>query len=369
MESAATLPRRVVIARKMREQPRRFIPLAVVAVALVAWTGYHTWLAHQPFTWAGTVEARDIAVGSRVGGRVKEVLVREGDRVEAGQPLIVLEAGDLNAQRLQAEGQLLQAQAALEKMQGHPHTEDTTGKAATSGATAAPPSGTPMTGSLAEQAARARAELTSAQAALEQAQLDVQRARSLFQQEVKSRAELDASESSLRQARATRDARRAQLQELEQGSGSDIRAQQGLVEAARGRLEAIDVALGELTIRAPLDARVESLDLRPGDLLPPNATAATLVEDDQLYVRIYVPETHLGKLRPGNEVPVRVDSFPDRTFTGVVENIASEGEFTPRNLQTPDERAGQVFATRVGLREDGQHQLRSGMAAYITVPK
>jgi HlyD family secretion protein len=358
MGTAATLPRPVGSVREPRVQLRRFIPLAVVAVALVAWTGYHTWLARQPYTWAGTVEARDIAVGSRVGGRVKEVLVREGDRVEAGQPLVVLEAGDLNAQRLQAEGQLMQAQAALDKMQGHARPED-------SGKAGAPP----LTGSLAEQAARARAELTSAQAALEQAQLDVQRARALFQQEVKSRAELDTAESALRQARATRDARRAQLQELQQGTSADLRAQQGLVEAARGRLEAIDVALGELTIRAPLAARVESLDLRPGDLLPPNATAATLVEDDQLYVRIYVPETRLGKLRPGSEVPVRVDSFPGRTFTGVVENIASEGEYTPRNLQTPDERAWQVFATRIGLREDGQHQLRSGMAAYISVPK
>lgn len=358
MGTAATLPRPAVSARKVRVPPRRFILLAVVAVALVAWTGYRTWLARQPLTWAGTVEARDIAVGSRVGGRVKEVLVREGDRVEAGQPLVELEAGDLNAQRLQAEGQLMQAQAALDKMQGHVRPEDS-GRAGAQ----------PLTGSLAEQVARARAELSSAQAALEQAQLDEQRTRALFQQQAKSRAELDTAESSLRQARATRDARRAQLQELQQGTGPDIRAQHGLVEAARGRLEAIDVALGELTIRAPLAARVESLDLRPGDLLPPNATAATLVEDDQLYVRIYVPETHMGKLRPGSEVPVRVDSFPGRTFTGVVENIASEGEYTPRNLQTPDERAWQVFATRIGLREDGQHQLRAGMAAYISVPK
>jgi multidrug resistance efflux pump len=114
---------------------------------------------------------------------------------------------------------------------------------------------------------------------------------------------------------------------------------------------------------------VEALELRPGDLLSPNATAATLVEDDQLFVRIYVPETHLGKMSPGSEVPVRVDSFPNRTFTGVVENIASEGEYTPRNLQTPDERAGQVFAARIGLHPEGLRQLRAGMAAYVTVPR
>lgn len=353
MGTAAALPRGVVI--------RRLIPLAVLAVVLLGWSGYRAWAARQPYTWAGTVEVRDIAVGSRVGGRVKVVLVREGDRVEAGQPLILLEEGDLPAQRLQARGQLLQAQAELDKLLGGASSEKL-------GKPGANP-GMPTTGSRAEQVARARAELAVAQSALNKAKVDAQRMRTLFEQQVRPRAELDAAEATLQQAHAERDARRARLQELTLGTGEDIRAQQGLVEAARGRLEAIDVALTELTIRAPVASRVESLELRPGDLLAPNATAATLVEDDQLYVRIYVPETQLGKLRPGSEVPVHVDSFPGRTFPGVVENIASEGEYTPRNLQTPDERASQVFATRVGLREDGRRQLRAGMAAYVTVPK
>ena len=90
---------------------------------------------------------------------------------------------------------------------------------------------------------------------------------------------------------------------------------------------------------------------------------------DQLFVRLYVPETHLGRLRPGSQVPVSVDSFPGRAFPGVVEYLASEGEYTPRNLQTADERAGQVFAARIGLRDEGLRQLRAGMAAYVSVPK
>ena len=77
----------------MIDRPKRLIPLAVIAVALLAWGGQRAWAAHQPYTWAGTVEARDIAVGSRVGGRVKEVLVREGDHVRANQPMVVLEPG------------------------------------------------------------------------------------------------------------------------------------------------------------------------------------------------------------------------------------------------------------------------------------
>src|SRR5208283_5292149 len=146
----------------------------------------------------------------------------------------------------------------------------------------------------------------------------------------------------------------------------DIEAAQAVVESAKGRLDQIDVMIAELVVRAPVAARVESLDLRPGDILAPNATAASLVEDDQLYVRIYVPETQIGHIHYGQEVPISVDSFGDRTFKGAVEYINQVGEYSPRNLQTADERANQVFATRIGIR-DGRDELRAGMAALIHV--
>jgi len=148
----------------------------------------------------------------------------------------------------------------------------------------------------------------------------------------------------------------------------DIRASQAEVEAAQGKLDQIHVSIDELTIRAPKAARVETLDLRPGDILGPNATAAVLLEDDQLYVRIYVPETQIGYAKVGGEVPVFVDSFPGKSFKGQIEHVDMQGEYSPRNLQTADERANQVFATRVGLRE-GVGTLRAGMAATIKVPR
>ncbi len=130
----------------------------------------------------------------------------------------------------------------------------------------------------------------------------------------------------------------------------------------------MQVMVDELIVKAPLPARVETLDLRPGDILAPNATAAVLLEEKQLFVRIYVPETLLGHVKIGQAVPISVDSFPDQRFQGVVEHINGVGEYSPRNLQTADERADQVFATRVGLRK-GFDQLRAGMAAFIQVPK
>src|SRR5208282_746363 len=106
----------------------------------------------------------------------------------------------------------------------------------------------------------------------------------------------------------------------------DVQLAHAQVTAARGKLDKIATEISELTITAPRPARVESLDLRPGDILGPNAPAATLLEDDQLYVRIYVPETRLGLVKLGQEVPVIVDSFPNRSFRGVIEHIAEVGE-------------------------------------------
>jgi membrane fusion protein YbhG len=372
----------------------RFIPLAIIAGLALGYGGYRLWQAHRPFEWSGTVEARTISVGSRAGGRIKAVLVREGDRVKSGQSLLELEPADLPAQKLQAQGSLEQAQATLDKMvKGARPEELEEAKARSQTATAAWEQ--TRTGARREQVLGARARLQLQEVGLQKAELDAQRFRQLFARGAAARSELDNAETALRSAVAQRDSSRQQLDELEHGSrieelqaaaaraaearaserlvkaGSrveDIKAAEGAVDAAKGKLDAINTMIDELLVRAPRDARVESLDLRPGDILAPNAAAATLLEDDQLYVRIYVPETHIGHISVGQEVPIAVDSFPDKRFTGVVEHINAVGEYSPRNLQTADERADQVFATRIGIR-DGRDQLRAGMAAFIQVRK
>lgn len=372
----------------------RFIPLVAIAVLALGYGAYRLWDAHQPYEWSGTVEARTIAVGSRAGGRIKNVLVREGDHLKAGQPLLELEPGDLQAQKLQAEGALDQAQATLEKLEKGARPEEIQ-QARARAVTATAALEQTRTGARREQILGARARLAAQEAAAQKAELDAQRYRQLFARGAAARAELDNAETARQAAVAQRDALKQSLDELEHGSrieevqqasgraaearaneklvlaGSrveDIKAARGAVDAAQGKLDAINTMIGELVIKAPRDCRVEALDLRPGDILAPNAPAATLLEDDQLYVRIYVPETRIGHLSVGQEVPITVDSFPGKKFRGVVEHINSVGEYSPRNLQTADERADQVFATRIGIK-DGREQLRAGMAAFITVPK
>ena len=380
-------------AARPKSRTKFVVPLLVFAVA--GWYGWHRWrLAHAPYEWSGTVEARTISLGSRAGGRVREVLVKEGDRVKRGDPIVVLEAGDWPAQLQQAEAQLAMMQATLDKLQAGARPEEiAAAKARTQSAQAVLQETT--SGARSEQIGAAEARLAAQQIAVDKAQKDAERMHKLATSGAAVPADVDNADLAVRAATAQRDALAQQLDELKHGarreqvaqaaaraaeqraseqlltSGSrveDIRAAAAQVKGVQGKVEQIKTMIDELTIKAPVAARVEALDLRPGDIIAPNATALTLVEDDQLYVRIYVPETELGHIAIGKEVPIHVDSFPGEAFRGVVQHINSVGEYSPRNLQTSDERADQVFASRIGITGSAE-RLRAGMAATITVPR
>jgi multidrug resistance efflux pump len=327
---------------------RRAVTIAVVtALAVAAFVGYRAYqrhLASLPLEWSGTIEARKIEVGSRQGGRVKAVLVREGDAVKAGQPLILLEPGDLEAQKLQAQGEVEQAEANLSKVSGRGSS------------------------SKRQQIAAARARLEAQVISVEKAEIDLGRQKQLFSTGAATRSDLDNADLTFRNAGAQRETLQAQLDELLSGTPEDVKSAQGQLDIANGKLQQIATMLDELTIRSPAEARVETLDLRPGDILAPSAVAAKLLEPNELFVRIYVPETELGYIHPNQVLPIRVDSFPKRTFKSTVEYVSSEGEYTPRNLQTSDERADQVFSSRLRL-DEGKYVLRAGMAAFARVAK
>jgi multidrug resistance efflux pump len=376
---------------KKRRPP---VMLLVLLAGLVAYGGYRLYLARKPYEWSGTVEARTISVGSRAGGRIAKVLVREGDRVTAGQALLELEPGDWSAQLLQAKAQQASAEAQLDKLRKGARPEELEQARARS-LTAQAALQQAMAGARPEQVQAAEARLAAQEVAVQKAMLDAAREHQLDGVGASTRAELENSDMAVRAAVAQRDALKNQLDELKNGSRreevaqararqleqsasmklvvagtreEDLRVAEAAVDAARGRVQQVQAMVDELTIRAPLPARVEALDLRPGDILAANAPAAVLLEEKELYVRIYVPETLLGRLRVGQSVPISVDSFPGRDFRGVVKHINDVGEYSPRNLQTADERADQVFATRVELQE-GFDVLRAGMAAFIRVPK
>ena len=122
-----------------------------------------------------------------------------------------------------------------------------------------------------------------------------------------------------------------------------------------------------MQIAAPGDCVLEVLSVKVGDVLAPNQPIATLLLTNHIWVRVFVPEPWLGQIKLDDSAKVRVDSFPGKDFTGVVEQINRAAEFTPRNVQTVDERIKQVFGVKVRL-DNASNDLRAGMSADVTFP-
>jgi multidrug resistance efflux pump len=163
--------------------------------------------------------------------------------------------------------------------------------------------------------------------------------------------EIASAEARYHQTQAT-------LEKFEHGSRPED------IAAARAALAYDEARYRERQVVAPSAATVEVLDVRPGDLIAPNTPIATLLERDQIYVRIYIPETEIGRVRVGQKAEIRVDSFPHQTFRGSVEQINQQAEFLPRNVQTREERVHQVFGVKVRI-DDSSHRVLAGMAADV----
>jgi HlyD family secretion protein len=355
---------------------RLLIPLLLIAV--LAATAYSMgWFHHDTgLQGSGTVEARDIRVGSKIGGRIDKVLVREGDSVSQGQVLITFDDKELLAS-------LDQSRANAEKSsRGFRPEEIAEARAAAMQAKAEYEQR--MNGYRQEDIDAAQADVDRSTADEVRAHLDFQRYDALAQKDLVSKQQRDTAEANWKMAVAVKDNAQHKLAELKRGyrpeekASAEARYQQTQatlekfergnrredVEAARAALELDEARYRERQVLAPSNATVEVLDVRPGDLIAPNTPVATLLESDQIYVRIYIPETVLGHVQLGQQAEIRVDSFPNQVFHGVVEQINQQAEFLPRNVQTREERVHQVFGVKVRI-DDTSHRVLAGMAADV----
>src|SRR5262249_47572657 len=143
---------------------------------------------------------------------------------------------------------------------------------------------------------------------------------------------------------------KATLEKLKRGNRRED------VDAAQAALAHDEARFREREVLAPTAATVEVLDVRPGDLISPNTPVATLLERDQIYVRIYIPETEISRVKVGQKAEVTVDSVGKQVFSGLVEQINQQAEFLPRNVQTREERVHQVFGVKIRI-DDSSHRV------------
>lgn len=299
--------------------------LALVVAAAVAATLLYLRQQRKPkpLVLAGTLEARTVNVGSLVGGRVTRVLVDEGQDVAAGQVLVTLETETLDRQIAEQQAAIAAARANLAKAVAGPRDE----------------------------------EIRRAEAVANNDERERRRIAALFRAGIVSRQMLDDAATKAKTSGE-------ELRMLREGTRKeDIAAAQAEAVRQQRHLETLMKQRAETDVHSSVSGKVQSFGLRPGDLVAPNQTVAEILEPRELWVRIYVPETLLGLITVGMPVRVRVDTFPDEWFRGHVASVASQGEYTPRNVQTRAQRAEQVYGVRVLV--DPQPRLKAGMAAEV----
>lgn len=335
----------------------------------------------------GLIEGGTVSVGSLTGGRVAVVRVSEGDAVSENEILIELEADDAEAALAAAQAQLAQARAVLTKAERGARPEQLRQAEAAAEAAEAQYA-LAMEGARGQEIEGARAALSAATAQREDAEADLRRAERLYGEEViserdyqrartafeaamaqerQAREQLDAliegaRAEEIRAARAQWDQAQAALDEVREGARiEDIEQAQAAVEAAEADVRRAERGQRETVVRAPAEMVVESLDVRPGDLIQPGPVAR-LVDPGDLTLTIYVSAAALGHLRLNQPVELTTDAHGGRVFKGRIIRLATEGEFTPRNLQTQEERVQQVFGVKIRI-EPENGLLRAGMAA------
>lgn len=330
----------------MQAKRARVIVGAVVLAAIAGGAWYWLETRRNPSVEAlatsGTIEATEVPLASEVPGKVTQVLVQEGQQVELGAPVVTLDVTALQLQLDQASAALQMAEARRDEARA---------------------------GARSEQVRHAEEVARQAAAALEGAKKNYDTVKQMYDNGVAPKVQMDSATTQLETASAQAQAARAQAELVKKGATREqLRQLEAAVAQARAAAKLAQYNLERGTVKATISGVVVRRLIEPGALVSPGAGVITLQNLDDLWLRVYVPENQLNLVRLGQRVKVTVDAFPDRSFTSEVVNIADRAEFTPRNVQTKEERATTVYAVKLRLLDGLNGELKPGMPADVSFP-
>jgi membrane fusion protein YbhG len=323
---------------------KKLIPILV----LLAAGGIYWWTtrrdAPQPddgLLASGTVEATEARLGFEAAGQITEITVREGDSVAAGAVLARLDTSEAEARKRQAEAQVASAEARLAEL---------------------------ASGFRREEIAQGRTAVGTAEVKRANADAELARSQKLFDGGAISREALDRSRLAAEVAAGDLAKSREQLALLERGTRQEtIAAQRAQVAQAEAAVGAADAALANYTLAAPFAGRISERHREPGEAVAPGAPVVSLLDPADRWVRIYVPETRIGAVALGGAAEIHSDTFPGKVYRGEVTYVASQAEFTPKSVQTQEERVRLVYAVKVRVTDDPGFELKPGMPVDVQV--
>jgi len=311
------------------------LAVAVLLVFLLAGEGEIT-----EYMVSGTVEAREVDISPKIAGRIDLIYADEGDTVSDGELLLQMDDRQLRLQVQQAEAGLKAAQETLADLKA---------------------------GAREEEIASARAAYEAAKAAYKKAKNDLKRAQVLYEEETTSEDHLERAELQLENAEKNMDMAREMLELLKAGSRKNvIESARYNVQQAEKKLDEIMLLQTESRTFSPIDGVVTIRSAEPGEVIAAGTPVLTVINPADCYVKIYISEKYLGRVKIGQDVEILTDSFEDKTFSGKLIFISSEAEFTPRNIQTQEERVKLVFAAKVKI-DNRDLLLKPGMPVDVKI--
>ncbi len=326
---------------------RSILVAAIVATIIAAGIGY--WLMHPPsapkeIVVYGNVDLRQVDLPFNGTERIAAELVQEGDRVHQGDVLARLDTSRLEPQVAQAQAQLSAQQAVVDRLHN---------------------------GSRPEEIAQARAALNSAKADAENARRQAARFRSLIAASggrAASQQDLDNTNAALDVANAKAVSQQKALDLAVAGPRKeDVAQAEAQLRSQQAQFALLKQQLADANLIAPVDAVIRSRLMEPGEMASPQKPVFSLAITDPKWVRAYISETDLGKIRSGEAASIGIDSFPNRRFEGWIGFISPVAEFTPKTVQTEELRTSLVYEVRVFVK-DPSDELRLGMPATVFLP-
>jgi HlyD family secretion protein len=290
----------------------------------------------------GNIDIRDAKLAFNEQERIAEIFVEEGDRVKKGQVLAILQTHRLEAQIEEAEAQIAAQQEVVKRFEA---------------------------GTRPQEIEQARAEVAAAMAKVRNSSL-------IFERIKKTSGAGATSEQALDNARAQLDVDQAELRvkekalnlALEGPRKEDIAAAKNTLEALKASLLLLKIRLSDMTLTSPAAGVIQNRNLEPGEMASLDRPVVTLALIDPKWVRAYVPEPDLGRIKLGMTAKILSDSFPDQTFDGWIGFISPVAEFTPKTVETEDLRTKLVYEVRVFV-HDSKDLLRLGMPVTVIVDR
>jgi membrane fusion protein YbhG len=379
----------------MKDVKRFLIPLGAVlllAIATILYFVLHSGRRAPSLQLSGNIEVTDVEVSFKIPGRVQERLVDEGDIVAAGAVVARLESRDLAEQVAMRKAEVQGAAAFLAQLVAGSRPEEIAQSEAIMRQNQARLDEL-LHGSRTQEIAAAQAAVTRTRADSERARLDYERYARLFEKVNVSAQQYDAAKAGFEMAQARQREAEEQLKLVLEGPRQEQikQAREALVQAkeryalvrkgprqeeidqARARLEQTRQALavaetqfGYATLTAPLPGVVLSKNVEPGEMVAAGTPVITIGDLEKVWVRAYVNETDLGRVKVGQRATVTTDTYPGKQYTGHVSFIASQAEFTPKSVQTEKERVKLVYRIKIDIMNP-QMELKPGMPADAAI--